>query len=193
MATAALYVDPRGSDTDDGSAAAPLRTIQAALDKATPGTVINLAPGVYREKLATVRDGAPGAPITIKGPESGKDRAGRYRATLYGTGRVVSVNHSYYTFDGFTIDGQETAGRHARSRPTSPPSTAFKNSVQPQVADGRLIYIGAADDTRDLTGITITQHVPQRRRRRVRPAAQQRARQRDHRLGHPVLRHVRQG
>jgi Right handed beta helix region len=154
VATAALYVDPRGSDTDDGTAAAPLATIQAALDKATPGTVINLAPGVYRETLATARDGAPGAPITIKGPESGKDRAGRYRAVVYGTGRVVSVNHSYYTFDGFTIDGQEKLAGTAY--PTDLAAvTAFKNRVQPQVADGRLIYIGAADDTRDLTGITI--------------------------------------
>jgi hypothetical protein len=154
VATAALYVDPRGSDTDDGTAAAPLATIQAALDKATPGTVINLAPGVYRETLATVRDGAPAAPITIKGPESGKDRAGRYRAVVYGTGRVVSVNHSYYTFDGFTIDGQEKLAGTAY--PTDLAAvTAFKNRVQPQVADGRLIYIGAADDTRDLTGITI--------------------------------------
>jgi hypothetical protein len=154
VATAALYVDPRGSDTADGTAAAPLATIQAALDKATPGTVINLAPGVYRETLATVRDGAPGAPITIKGPESGKDRAGRYRAVVYGTGRVVSVNHSYYTFDGFTIDGQEKLAGTAY--PTDLAAvTAFKNRVQPQVADGRLIYIGAADDTRDLTGITI--------------------------------------
>jgi len=154
VATAALYVDPRGSDTDDGTAAAPLATIQAALDRATPGTVINLAPGVYRETLATVRDGAPGAPITIKGPESGKDRAGRYRAVVYGTGRVVSVNHSYYTFDGFTIDGQEKLAGTAY--PTDLAAvTAFKNRVQPQVTDGRLIYIGAADDTRDLTGITI--------------------------------------
>jgi hypothetical protein len=116
--------------------------------------VINLAPGVYRETLATVHDGAPGAPITIKGPESGKDRAGRYRAVVYGTGRVVSVNHSYYTFDGFTIDGQEKLAGTAY--PTDLAAvTAFKNRVQPQVADGRLIYIGAADDTRDLTGITI--------------------------------------
>ena len=28
--------------------------------------------------------------------------------------------------------------------------------MQAQVADGRLIYVGAADDSRDLTGITIT-------------------------------------
>src|SRR4051794_13524734 len=102
-----VHVDPGGDDTGDGSAGAPLRTIQTALQDATPGTEISLAPGVYREELSTVRDGAPGAPITIKGPETGKDRAGRYKAVVYGTGRVVSINHSWYTLDGFTIDGQE--------------------------------------------------------------------------------------
>ena len=54
-----------------------------------------------------MRDGTPDAPITIKGPESGKDRAGRYQATLYGTGRIFSIDHSHYVFEGFTIDGQE--------------------------------------------------------------------------------------
>ena len=43
--TVQLYVDPTGSDTNDGSASAPLRTIQAGLAKATPGTQITLAPG----------------------------------------------------------------------------------------------------------------------------------------------------
>jgi hypothetical protein len=156
--TAVLYVDPKGSDSNDGTTGAPLATIQAALDKATPGTQITLAPGVYRETVATVRDGAPGAPITIKGPESGKDRAGRYQAVLYGTGRVFSVNHSHLTLDGFTIDGQEKLA--STTYPTDLASvTAFKNRVQPQVADGRLIYIGAADETRDLTGITIANMV----------------------------------
>ena len=83
-----LYVSPDGRDTADGaSPTTPLATIQAALEKATPGTTINLAPGVYHEQPTTVRDGAPGAPITIKGPETGTDRAGRYQAVLYGTGR----------------------------------------------------------------------------------------------------------
>src|SRR5690349_6935980 len=103
-----LYVSPEGRDSNDGATAdTPLATIQAALEKATPGTTINLAPGVYREELTTVRDGAPGAPITIKGPETGTDRDGRYRAVLYGTGRVVNIDHSWITLDGFTIDGQE--------------------------------------------------------------------------------------
>jgi Protein of unknown function (DUF1565) len=150
-----LYVSPSGSDTNDGTEGAPLGTIQAALEEATPGTVINLAPGTYREQLTTVHDGAPGAPITIKGPETGKDRAGRYQAVVYGTGRVFSIDHSYYTLDGFTIDGQEQLSG------TPFPDTiaamdAFKDSVRSKVEDGRLVYVGAGDETRDLTGITIT-------------------------------------
>jgi Right handed beta helix region len=154
--TALLYVDSTaGADGNDGSEAAPLRTIQAGLDKATPGTQITLAPGVYREQLTTVRDGTPDAPITIKGPESGQDRSGRYQATLYGTGRILSVDHSHYRIEGFTIDGQEQLA--AVTYPTDIAAIdAFKDSVQAQVTDSRLIYVGAGEQTRDLTGITIT-------------------------------------
>ena len=151
-----LNVDPAtGSDRNDGGVRTPLQTIQAALAKAMPGTQITLAPGVYREQLQTVRAGTPDAPITIKGPETGTDRAGRYKATLYGTGRVVSIDHSYYRLEGFTIDGQEKL-----SDTTFPTDIAamdaFKDSVRPKVADGRLVYIGASDRSRDLTGITLT-------------------------------------
>ena len=153
--TIVLAVSPTGNDGADGSPNAPLRTIQAALDRAVPGALITLAPGVYRENPVTVHDGRPGAPITIKGPESGKDRTGRYQATLYGTDRVLSVNNSHYTFDGFTIDGQEELA--SVPFPTELGAIdRFKNGVQPQVADGRLIYVGAADDSRDITGVTIT-------------------------------------
>jgi Right handed beta helix region len=149
-----LHVSPDGSDAGDGSVGAPLRTIQASLERATPGTVVNLAPGVYREKPVTVHDGAPGSPIVIKGPETGKDRGGRYRATLYGTGRVFSVNNSYYTFEGFTIDGQEKLA--GIPLPTDVAAVdSFKDGVQSNVADGRLIYVGAADRSRGITGITI--------------------------------------
>jgi hypothetical protein len=153
--TAVLYVNPAGSDANDGSMNAPLQTIQAGLERAAPGTQVTLAPGVYRENLQTVRDGTPEAPIWIKGPEAGKDRAGRYQAIVYGTGRVFSVDHSYYVFDGFTIDGQEELA--TITFPTDLSTIdAFKRGVQPQVQDGRLIYIGAGDDTRDLTGIRIS-------------------------------------
>jgi hypothetical protein len=149
-----LYVSPTGNDTGDGSEAAPLRSIQAALDDAEAGTVINLAPGEYREQLTTQRDGEPGAPITIRGPENGKDPSGRNQAVLYGTGRIVNIDHSFYTLEGFTIDGQERLP--AEQLPADLGAVdAFKNGVQPQIEDSKLIYVGSADTATDITGITI--------------------------------------
>jgi hypothetical protein len=149
-----LYVAPTGNDSNDGSQGAPFQTIQKALDEAQPGTTINLAPGEYREEIATQRDGQPGAPITLKGPETGQDKAGRYQATVYGTGRVVSVDHSYHVFEGFTIDGEEKLkGKQFPENVSA--ITAFKQSVAKDVEDSRLIYIGASDQSRDITGVEI--------------------------------------
>ena len=91
----------------------PFKTLQKALDVARPGTTINLkSPATYREAVATKTAGTATAPITIKGPETGKDVTGRYKAVLYGLGgRVFSINHSYYTLSGFTIDGQQSIAR----------------------------------------------------------------------------------
>ena len=150
----ALYVDPAGSDSNDGSQGKPFQTIQAALDEATPGTTITVAPGTYFETLATMRDGRADAPITVKGPETGKDRSGRYRAVVYAPSRVLNIDHSHYVFDGFTIDGQENLA----GTPYSDDLGAideFKDSVQERVSDSRLVYIGSADDVRDVTGVTI--------------------------------------
>ncbi|OZM76383.1 right-handed parallel beta-helix repeat-containing protein [Pseudonocardia sp. MH-G8] len=149
-----LYVGPTGNDSGDGSQAAPLQTIQAALERATPGTVINLAPGEYREQVTTVREGSPDAPITIRGPEQGTDPSGRYQAVLRGQGRIVSIDHSYYTLEGFTVDGQQQLSGTAL--PTDLTAIAgFKDGVQPRVVDSKLIYIGAGDSATDITGVTI--------------------------------------
>jgi hypothetical protein len=149
-----LYVSPTGNDGGPGTEAAPLQTIQAALEKAQPGTVITLAPGEYREEPTTVRDGAPDAPITIRGPENGKDPSGRSKAVLFGTGRIFNIDHSYYTLEGFTIDGQEQLSG-AQVPADLGAITAFKNSVRGQVEDSKLIYIGSSDTSLDITGVTI--------------------------------------
>ena len=107
------WVAPTGLDTNPGTDAAPFRTLQKALDVATAGTTINLKAGEYHEAVATKTAGTATAPITIRGPETGKDVTGRYKAVLYGLGgRVFSINHSYYTLSGFTIDGQQNIARH---------------------------------------------------------------------------------
>src|SRR3954454_10571079 len=153
-ATVTLWVNPAGTDTNAGTQAAPLKTIQAALNKATPGTTISLAAGAYHEQPHTVVNGTAAAPITIQGPETGKDPAKRHVATLYGTGRIFNVDNSYYTLRGFTIDGQEAL--RGTTFPTQlAQATAFKQAVASKVTDGRLIYIGSNDAVRGVTGILI--------------------------------------
>jgi alpha-L-arabinofuranosidase len=75
-----FHVSTAGDDASDGSAANPLRTIQAAADRAQPGDVITVREGVYRERIDPPRGGesdekriiyqaAPGAKVVIKGSE----------------------------------------------------------------------------------------------------------------------------
>jgi alpha-N-arabinofuranosidase len=75
-----FHVSTTGDDAADGSAAKPLRTIQAAADRAQPGDVITVREGVYRERIDPPRGGesdakriiyqaAPGAKVVIKGSE----------------------------------------------------------------------------------------------------------------------------
>ena len=74
------HVSVRGDDAGDGSASQPLRTIQAAAEKAQPGDVITVHEGVYRERINPPRGGesdakrivyrvAPGERVVIKGSE----------------------------------------------------------------------------------------------------------------------------
>lgn len=79
-----LYVSPTGNDTGDGQHDTPFRTIGAAIEKATPGTVIYLREGVYRPNTADImqpngeggnydcvyyldKDGSSEQPFTIAG------------------------------------------------------------------------------------------------------------------------------
>jgi alpha-N-arabinofuranosidase len=77
---AELHVATSGNDSNPGSQAAPLRTIQRAADLAQPGDVITVHEGVYRERIAPPRGGesdakrivyqaAPGEKVEIKGSE----------------------------------------------------------------------------------------------------------------------------
>lgn len=63
-----IYVSPTGSDDAPGTAAAPLRTIQAAVDRAGPGTVIKLSAGTHTAASSIRLDvsGTAQEPITIQ-------------------------------------------------------------------------------------------------------------------------------
>ena len=152
------WVAPTGADTNGGTQTAPFKTLQKALDVAQPGTTINLAAGTYREAVATKTAGTAAAPITIKGPETGKDVNGRYKAVLYGLGgRVFSINHSYYTLSGFTIDGQQNIARTAYPAVSSLSQIrTFKDSVQDRAVNSKLVYVGASTTQFDIVGTTIS-------------------------------------
>jgi len=74
------HVSITGDDTADGSLVRPLRTIQAAANRAQPGDVITVHEGTYREQVSPPRGGtsaasrivyraAPGERVVIKGSE----------------------------------------------------------------------------------------------------------------------------
>jgi alpha-N-arabinofuranosidase len=77
---AEIHVATNGKDSNPGTKAAPLRTIQRAADLAQAGDVITVHEGVYRERSSPPRGGqsdakrityqaAPGEKVEIKGSE----------------------------------------------------------------------------------------------------------------------------
>ena len=132
------WVAPTGAATDAGTETAPFKTLQKALDIAQPGTTINLKKGTYKQAVITKVAGTSSAPITIKGPATG-----RADAVLYGMGgRVFSIDHSYYTLEGFTIDGQEGIPPSEYQNKTLSQVREFKDSVQSRAVNSKLIYVG---------------------------------------------------
>ncbi len=94
-----VFVSPTGRDDNAGdSPRRPLATIQAALDKAQPGTTVTLAEGVYDQDFRSRRAGEANRPIEIAGPRN---------AVVRGSGQdhVAEINHDYHVLRGFTIDG----------------------------------------------------------------------------------------
>ncbi len=58
--------DPAASDTADGSADHPLRTINAAAQRAQPGDVVTVGAGIYHEWVSPARGGTAQAPIVYR-------------------------------------------------------------------------------------------------------------------------------
>ncbi len=60
-----LFVATTGLDSNSGAATSPLRTVQAAVNKATPGTTIRIMPGSYYGNVKIKTSGTASAPIRI--------------------------------------------------------------------------------------------------------------------------------
>jgi len=62
----ALYVSIQGTKGATGTKDAPLKSIQAAIEKARPGDTINVLAGKYRGTVTLSKSGEKGKPITLK-------------------------------------------------------------------------------------------------------------------------------
>jgi hypothetical protein len=66
-----LYVATSGSDSNPGTLAQPLRTIQRAETLANAGTLVLIQPGVYREEVTVNVSGNASQPIVFRGNGAG--------------------------------------------------------------------------------------------------------------------------
>jgi hypothetical protein len=93
-------VAPGGSDANSGTAAAPWRTVQKALDTLQPGQRALVRAGTYAESLRFNRAGTAAAPITVEGYP-----AERPVLTSVG-GRPLEIGSrgAYFRFAGFVVE-----------------------------------------------------------------------------------------
>ncbi len=148
---AQIWVSPDGADSAAGTQGRQLRTLQQALNEAGPGTTIHLQPGVYSQNVITRTDGTPRQRIVIRGPSSGT-------ATLFGTGHVVAIRNSYYTLEGFSVDGQQAIESEypVPSWPgTEAGVAAFKSAVRDLAVNDKLVYIDSGSPAAGVTGTVI--------------------------------------
>ncbi len=102
---ATLYVNANATSSGSGTIVSPFQTIQAAVNAASSGDVINVASGTYTEAVSITKDltivGAGALDTIIKAP-----------ADLPSEGVIVNVNGSGVRADisGFTIEGPGSSG-----------------------------------------------------------------------------------
>ncbi|WP_207485933.1 right-handed parallel beta-helix repeat-containing protein [Arenibaculum pallidiluteum] len=98
-----LWVSPNGSNSNSGSQGSPLKTIQAAVNKATPGTAIMVKAGTYKESVQLTKDGTTDKPIWL----TSADGIGAAKIVSSSTSNGPIYAHGE---DNWIIKGFETQG-----------------------------------------------------------------------------------
>ncbi len=98
-----LYVADNGSDTNSGTdPTTSLRTIQHAADISSPGDLILIQPGIYRESVALAVSGTGNQPIVFRGAGPGVILDGADEAIAAGVLWTAEGNGVYSYQTGFS-------------------------------------------------------------------------------------------
>lgn len=109
----------------------PKESIQSALEEAQPGDTVALGDGVYPQDFKSVRNGTPDKRIIIEGSR---------KAVVKGESepRMIEINHSYITLNGFTVSGKQNDGKKSEDYVdkcvyilgTNPPEVVREDGVE---------------------------------------------------------------
>ncbi|UEM20900.1 right-handed parallel beta-helix repeat-containing protein [Skermanella mucosa] len=98
-----LWVDDNASGGGNGSSSSPFKTIQAAVDKATPGTAVMVKSGTYRESVSLDdASGTKGKPVWLVSADG--EGAAKIIASS-GKPGISAYGEDYIAIKGFTIQG----------------------------------------------------------------------------------------
>jgi parallel beta-helix repeat protein len=95
------FVAPGGDDGGPGTLAQPLATIQEGADRAVPGTLISIAPGIYRERAVVGASGTALQPIVFRGSAPGAILDGADAAIVQGVSWTAQGGGVYARALGF--------------------------------------------------------------------------------------------
>lgn len=99
-----FYVSPSGNDANAGTLNSPLRGINTALSKATPGDTVIVRGGRYYEKIKFPRSGRQDKHITLKAYAGEQPFIDGTGLPIAGKEALVTIrNTSYITFEGFDV------------------------------------------------------------------------------------------
>lgn len=99
-----FYVSPSGNDAAAGTLAAPLRGINTALAKASPGDTVIVRTGKYYEKVKFPRSGRQDKYITLKAYPGEKPVIDGTGLSITGKEALVTIrNASYVVLEGFDV------------------------------------------------------------------------------------------
>lgn len=111
LQAATYVVSTTGKDTNPGTLAAPLLTLQRAANLAKPGDTVQVRGGIYKQRTVVQVSGTASAPITFRnynGEQVVYDLSGVSPAANLSAIIRIS-NRSYVTIKGFTLRNYRTA------------------------------------------------------------------------------------